>query len=404
MSEKRKADGLDNEESLSLQDIIAEDDELEETASAVLGGSDDKECTYTHGYVQRQAIYACSTCGTGDEEAGICLACSLECHNSHELYELYTKRNFRCDCGNSKYQGFKCNLVPDKAATNEQNVYGQNFKGLYCTCNRPYPDDEDDVDDEMIQCVVCEDWFHTRHLGETKFTPGLEYSEMVCFECTKRCTFLHKYNAIFAAPTKVEALNRTELDKSIDKEKKDTSNGNGESSKHEGKETDTQAKEKEENPDSNGAGENGDYKSEEIQRDTGENICKVKDIPAVKITGATFWPCDWRLVLCRCEDCKSLYDELKVAFLLDESDTVRAYEDKGKLNRNQTTGLEAVEGMSRVHQIEMIHGFNNMKDGLSDFLKSFADQGKVVTADDIKEFFQRLNQKRQRLDLPYNCR
>lgn len=44
------------------------------------------------GYVQRQALYACATCSVGDEDlAGICLACSLECHDGHELFELYTK-------------------------------------------------------------------------------------------------------------------------------------------------------------------------------------------------------------------------------------------------------------------------------------------------------------------------
>lgn len=45
---------------------------------------------------------------------------------------------------------------------NELNSYNHNFRGTYCTCGRPYPDPEDAVDDEMIQCVVCEDWYHGR--------------------------------------------------------------------------------------------------------------------------------------------------------------------------------------------------------------------------------------------------
>lgn len=49
-----------------------------------------------------------------------------------------------------------------KDEVNNSNQYNQNFKGLYCTCKRPYPDPDDHVDDEMIQCVVCEDWFHGR--------------------------------------------------------------------------------------------------------------------------------------------------------------------------------------------------------------------------------------------------
>ena len=50
----------------------------------------------------RQALYACATCSgvdSGDgqqqsqsEPGGVCLACSLHCHDGHTLYELYTKR------------------------------------------------------------------------------------------------------------------------------------------------------------------------------------------------------------------------------------------------------------------------------------------------------------------------
>jgi E3 ubiquitin-protein ligase UBR7 len=50
---------------------------------------------------------------------------------------------------------------------NDKNTYNHNFKGLYCICRRPYPDPEDedtheDDEDEMIQCVICEDWLHGR--------------------------------------------------------------------------------------------------------------------------------------------------------------------------------------------------------------------------------------------------
>lgn len=39
-----------------------------------------------------------------------------------------------------------CKFIPqEKDASNSQNAYNQNFKGLYCTCQRPYPDMEDEV-------------------------------------------------------------------------------------------------------------------------------------------------------------------------------------------------------------------------------------------------------------------
>nr|KAF6387761.1 hypothetical protein mMyoMyo1_008199 [Myotis myotis] len=126
---------------VSLVDVLEEDEELEKEACAVLGGSDSEKCSYSQGSVKRQALYACGTCTPkGEEPAGICLACSYECHGSHKLFELYTKRNFHCDCGNSKFKNLECKLFPDKAKINSGNKYNDNFFGLYCICKRPYPD------------------------------------------------------------------------------------------------------------------------------------------------------------------------------------------------------------------------------------------------------------------------
>ena len=47
--------------------------------------------------MKRQALYACLTCTPAAPEAdsaGVCLACSLSCHDGHELVELYTKRYY----------------------------------------------------------------------------------------------------------------------------------------------------------------------------------------------------------------------------------------------------------------------------------------------------------------------
>lgn len=51
----------------------------------VLGGDEGKECTYANGYMKRQAIFSCLTC-TPDVNAGVCTACSLVCHDGHEVY------------------------------------------------------------------------------------------------------------------------------------------------------------------------------------------------------------------------------------------------------------------------------------------------------------------------------
>lgn len=91
-----------------------------------------------------------------------------------KIVELWTKRNFRCDCGNSKFGEFFCKLFPNKDIENVENSYNHNFKGSYCTCGRPYPDPDIEEQEEMIQCCICEDWFHEEHLG-------LESSDEVSF-------------------------------------------------------------------------------------------------------------------------------------------------------------------------------------------------------------------------------
>ncbi|KAL4710623.1 hypothetical protein ACJJTC_003259 [Scirpophaga incertulas] len=197
-SEDNEMIDASDEKVVTMLDVLQEQKEFEEDANAVLGASDEKNCTFSKGYIKRQAIYSCITC-CGDarddltKRAGVCLACSLNCHENHELIELYTKRNFRCDCGNQKFNSHPCQFVPDKTELNEENYYNQNFSGLYCTCHRPYPDPDSTFEDEMIQCIICEDWLHSSHLEATVPT-NEQYSEMVCKSCMDKNEFLHDYS------------------------------------------------------------------------------------------------------------------------------------------------------------------------------------------------------------------
>lgn len=193
----------EDEETITMMDVLEREDKLEEEASAVLGNSDEKNCTYPRGYVARQALYSCATCSEGsDKIAAICLACSLECHDNHELFELYTKRNYRCDCGNSKFkENFECKLMDKqtkKAPINENNKYNHNFVGKYCTCDKRYPPDENDTsaesNDEMYQCIVCEDWYHGKHLGVEELPS--KFDELICSGCVQKLDFVHYYRDI----------------------------------------------------------------------------------------------------------------------------------------------------------------------------------------------------------------
>lgn len=363
------------EQTVSLVDVLQEDEELEEEASAVLAGSDSDHCSYPQGYVKRQALYACHTCTpSGGEAAGVCLACSYKCHEGHDLYELYTKRNFRCDCGNKKFSELQCKLHPEKDELNPLNKYSQNFFGLYCTCSRPYPDPDDQVEDEMIQCIVCEDWLHGRHLG-AEVPDCVELQEMICESCMNKNSFLWTYAAHLAV------------------------SGSGVDVKEE-----------------SGAGEaktNKEEKDDDVtepsckrSREEAEPSCRLKELQAsgqkkVK-SGAVFWPSEWRSKLCTCSTCKEQLTEGGVSFLYDELDTVLAYENDGRRNeqtaRRHDPLMSALDNLNRVQQLEIIHGYNDMKSELKDYLQRFAAEGKVVTPEDIRQFFEQQQTRRRRAD------
>ncbi|KAK6636047.1 hypothetical protein RUM43_009699 [Polyplax serrata] len=365
----------DDGQVVTMVDVLQEENELEEDANAVLGGADDKMCTYSKGYIYRQPLYACATCNPPEtgKAGGMCLACSYSCHEGHELIELYTKRNFRCDCGNSCFNNSKCNLEPAKDEVNEKNVYNHNFKGLYCTCKRPYPDPECTTDDEMIQCIICEDWFHKGHLKTESQIPA-DYGEIICHECMANHTFLWKYTNYC-----VKVCSKEILDESINSVINVTDDKR-----------------------------NGCVKSQEGDKESTNNIkCCLKSSSIEDGVGSTFWPDGWRKYLCKCDECMKLYENENITFLLSECDTVQFYENKNKEIAKETQyeqGLKALSSLDRVKQVEAIEGYNEMKAELMGYLQKFAENRKVVREEDIREFFSQMQaRKKHKVEVPYYC-
>lgn len=112
-------------------------------------------CTYPKGYL-RQSVYLCLTCAL---PLGICSSCSIACHTDHEQLELFPKRHFRCDCPTGALP-CKCTLHEgggDEGVGregNEENVYGPNFRGVFCRCGRKYEALREK--ETMVQCLACE--------------------------------------------------------------------------------------------------------------------------------------------------------------------------------------------------------------------------------------------------------
>lgn len=417
-----KVDPLE-ETSITMVDILAHENELEEEYAAVLGASDDKCCTYNKGPVKRQALYSCLTCNPDsvdnlDKCAGICLACSLHCHENHELVELYTKRNFRCDCPTQRFPNVKCVLNPEvmgegdqKMPINESNLYNQNFQGVYCTCKRPYPDPEATNEEVMLQCAICEDWYHLHHLGIKVKKLRDDYHEMVCPGCMQKYEFLQDYVGL--ALTRLEDIEeeanvcvtekddklKSDLDKSITEimnmgGEGDTAGVEKEKEKIEYAGTSEKAGLPEPIPKKQKTGEPTGCRRPKTRPDYDKNV-------------ATLWLSDWRSALCKCKDCLPLYESFKVSFLLDPEDSAAHYEERGRNVAKESSyekGIKALSSIGRTQQIDAITEYNRMKDRLKEFLHTFVVNKKVVTEDDINRFFQEMkNEKNADLGQPYLC-
>ena len=62
------------------------------------------------------------------------------CHSGHDIFEMYHRNGFRCDCGNGKFS-MGCSLNNEKDYFNELNRYNKNFFDRYCYCGRAAPDE-----------------------------------------------------------------------------------------------------------------------------------------------------------------------------------------------------------------------------------------------------------------------
>ena len=173
-----------SENSQTAADYISSQLRLEADAREALPYQFDT-CTKPLGSL-RQSVFACLTCTPPPASkyqqftpAGVCYSCSISCHGEHNLVELFSKRDFVCDCGTTRLAnsatpcnlrlhpetGLKGGIVGDEAR--QGNKYNQNFEGKFCGCNDEY--DPEKEKGTMFQCLGLgtveeggcgEDWWH----------------------------------------------------------------------------------------------------------------------------------------------------------------------------------------------------------------------------------------------------
>lgn len=150
-------------------------------------------------------------------------ACSIACHTDHEQIELFPKRNFRCDCPTSALP-HACTLHKAPEDANEGNIYGQNFKGLFCRCSRHY--DPKTERETMIQCAACEVSFQSRFVKIVKsMSNAQDWFHESCLNLRERPSSREPSPVATASPKKSTSEGTDEIDENDDGASEASSSG-----------------------------------------------------------------------------------------------------------------------------------------------------------------------------------
>lgn len=271
--------------------------------------------------------------------------------------------------------------------------------------------------------------FHSRHLN-AKVPDANAFDEMICDSCTLKNDFLNYYSGYCITSSGDEAdttintsddLNVTDSEADntpavpekglADTEKKDASLNaeidrcikdiieiNKNNVQSENSTNKRSSSTNDDIPPNKKAKLDDDDEAASTSSGIGD-VCRKPSVALTKFSGASFWTLEWRTKLCKCSKCLEMYKQNDVEFLLDDEDTVHAYQEKGKAKaENRTTSIHdetmrALSGMDRVAQIEALMAYNKLKKKLTEFLTSFVSNEQVVTAKDVDTFFQTMGKK-----------
>ncbi|KAF8904557.1 hypothetical protein CPB85DRAFT_1376906 [Mucidula mucida] len=395
----------------TLQEYLDSQDNLLKEASEALPHQFN-QCTYPLDSL-RQPVYLCITCNL---PRGICSACSIACHTDHEQTELFPKRDFRCDCPTSALP-HPCHLHKTPEEPNTSNAYGQNFSGVFCRCGRPY--DPNTERETMIQCLSCEDWFHEsccnlREKPETEAeapaapegdvddaasdasSSGLpppmirasDYDSFVCAACVRKIPTLLRYAgtegclmAIRDAPSLPwKVLAPTQDPVVVFDEGTPTSEAPVVPSKRALSPSAREGEREAKRPRACLAPPLNPV-AQQILADPSSELG----------AGDVFLTEDFRERWCRCEECLPSLEAN--AFLLKEEETYEPPEDPDSGLSLEELGMRALNRLPRERAIDGIHAFNAMRDNLVQYLRPFANEGKVVGDEDVKAFFDKLREQ-----------
>ena len=384
------------EEGFTAQELIEQQECLEAQASEAIPYSVDK-CTHSLGYL-RQLVYACKTCGGG----GVCVGCSVSCHADHELVELFHRRHFRCDCGTPNInQRFQNKQVRDLATdamgptfspctlreyerskgwnlANKENTYTKNFEGKFCICERGKHYDPETEEEDMFQCLVCEEWYHESCTAlvrpdrmKTRVLSQDQFDTMICDTCMRssKGQLLRLYagmpgwQVIVPKGTKeceVQVVGMSKRDESMPRVKR-------------------------------------------ARLESGACTVPSEMHPDIlRLQSCThrmdmFLTTNFRDALCKCAACGMRWKEL-YPYVYEEEATYEAPQEYGRDDSDQDThcaasstyeqAVAALSRLPRTQMIESVYAYQNLRNALFEHLRPYAESHEPVSEEAVRAFFR----------------
>lgn len=350
---------------ISVKEYVLHQEELEKEANKLMP-YDPSQCTYSMGPL-RQQIYACLSCNN----IGVCYSCSIQCHTSCDLVELFDKRDFSCDCGTERQKTsvfkpctLRKNTTPDIADLS--NRYGQNFKGKFCSCHTEYDPNSTST---MVQCILgleCnEDWYHDYCIlgldknpdivtadRELPGFPSLDtFDTFVCWLCVE------KYHSYFQRLLSHE-LSEKAFACQVYRD---------------------------------GAKQKENFKPDELVNSGGKRAHEEDSVSPFSV----FLREGYKEIFSEikedlpAEDSLRLFLSRTAPFLTEEEKIYEPPKDEGTTSMVELGNKAMASTLSHQQTVEGLVAFEQIKTKLTDFLRPFAENGKVVSELDIKTFFDK---------------
>ncbi|KAJ3200356.1 hypothetical protein HDU82_008982 [Entophlyctis luteolus] len=102
---------------------------------------------------------------------------------------------------------------------------------------------------------------------------------------------------------------------------------------------------------------------------------------------------DWKTDLCRCSACMSHYEAAGLLHLVEKSESDDAEEPEADADAGKSLfemGMKALDKLPRMKALDGVYAYERMAAFSKEYLRRFAEEGRVVTKEDIEEMFEEL--------------